>query len=178
MHLAKISKIVAFSLSVAWFTGCASDTSSTTEQPTPPPQPTTIKSPSSSATTTGMGTDSAMSSQEKMEANLRETTVFYFDFDQATVRSDSKAALAAHARFLAANPSVKAVLEGHADERGTREYNLALGERRAKAIQSFMAVQGVSRAQTETISYGEEKPAMMVSSDSAWSQNRRVELKY
>lgn len=178
MQLVKISKIVALTLSVAWFTGCASDTTKE-DQTTSVPTPTTSStSTSSSATSTGTGADAAMSAQERMDKNLRETTVFYFDFDEATVRAEGKAALAAHARYLAANPSVKVVLEGHADERGTREYNLALGERRAKAVQSFLAVQGASRAQSEVISYGEEKPAVMASNDSAWSQNRRVELKY
>ena len=110
------------------------------------------------------------------QAALLEQTVFYFDFDESTIKSESKAALMAHAAYLAANGSAQVVLEGHADERGTVEYNLALGERRANAVQRFLIVNGASRGQLETVSYGEEKPAVMGSSESAWAQNRRVEL--
>lgn len=103
-------------------------------------------------------------------------TVFYFDFDQSTLRAESRAVLTAHAERLKAAP--RAVrLEGHADERGTREYNMALGERRANAVRDFLVLQGVDSAMIEPVSYGEERPAILGSSDQAWSQNRRVELK-
>ncbi|MEP1216190.1 MAG: peptidoglycan-associated lipoprotein Pal [Marinobacter sp.] len=114
---------------------------------------------------------------ERAEADaMREITTFYFDFDTAEIKSEAREVLVAHARYLQANPGQNVRIEGHADERGTKEYNLALGERRANAIERFLIVNGASRGQMETISYGEEKPAVMGSNDSAWAQNRRVEL--
>jgi peptidoglycan-associated lipoprotein len=85
-------------------------------------------------------------------------------------------ALDVHARDLQGN-GARVVLEGHADERGTREYNMALGERRAQAVQRYLVLQGVSPAQLEPVSYGEERPNVVGHDDSAWSQNRRVELR-
>lgn len=103
--------------------------------------------------------------------------VVYFDFDQSTLTPQSRALLLAHAdRLKGASVSVR--LEGHADERGSREYNMALGERRANAVRDFLVVQGVSASSLEVISYGEERPAVSGSSESSWSQNRRVEVKY
>jgi peptidoglycan-associated lipoprotein len=108
--------------------------------------------------------------------DLLDQTLVYFDFDESSIRSEFRTVLNAHSMNLAANPNMTVVLEGHADERGTREYNLALGERRAKAVERFLIVNGASRGQIETVSYGEEKPAVRGSSESAWAQNRRVEL--
>lgn len=126
---------------------------------------------------------STMTDEERMAAReqaeqqaLRDITVFYFDFDTAEIKQEARDVLVAHARFLADNPGQNVRIEGHADERGTKEYNLALGERRANAVQRFLIVNGASRGQIETVSYGEEKPAVMGSSESAWAQNRRVEL--
>ena len=103
-------------------------------------------------------------------------TVFYFAFDKAVLSDDSRAALIENAQFLMSNP--RAVrLEGHADERGTREYNMALGERRANAVKDFMILQGVSGSMIEVVSYGEERAASFGSNAAAWSMNRRVELK-
>lgn len=103
---------------------------------------------------------------------------FYFDFDQAIVKRHGHAVLNKHANYLAANSDARVRLEGHADERGTREYNLALGERRANAIRAYLTSQGASNYQTEVISYGEEKAAVDGHDESAWSMNRRVELIY
>lgn len=101
--------------------------------------------------------------------------VVYFDFDQDVIREDGRAVLMNHAARL--KKGGKAVLEGHCDERGTREYNMALGERRAKAVRDFLVIQGVNSAQLETVSYGEERPADANSSEEAWAKNRRVEIK-
>ena len=117
----------------------------------------------------------ARAEQAQAEA-MREITTFYFDFDTAEIKPEARDVLVAHARYLQANPDQNVRIEGHADERGTKEYNLALGERRANAVQRFLIVNGAARGQTETVSYGEEKPAVMGSSESAWAQNRRVEL--
>ncbi|KEF32188.1 18K peptidoglycan-associated outer membrane lipoprotein [Marinobacter nitratireducens] len=114
--------------------------------------------------------------QQAAQEALRDITTFYFDFDTAEIKQEARDVLVAHAQFLAANPGQNVRLEGHADERGTKEYNLALGERRANAVQRFLIVNGASRGQIETVSYGEEKPAVMGSNESSWAQNRRVEL--
>lgn len=103
-------------------------------------------------------------------------TVFYFEFDSAVLTQDARAALLLHAEDLK-NSGNSIRLEGHTDERGSREYNMALGERRANSVRDFLVLQGVRSGQIETVSYGEERPAVMGSNDYAWSQNRRVELK-
>jgi len=103
-------------------------------------------------------------------------TVFYFDFDQSALKPESLAALRIHAQRLIANP-VNVRLEGHADERGTREYNMALGERRGSSVSEFLVLQGVDASLLEVVSYGEERPASLDSTDSSWSLNRRVEIK-
>lgn len=109
------------------------------------------------------------------EAALR-TTIFYFDFDVAEFKAEDRDTLTYHARDLAANPDRGIRLEGHADERGTREYNLALGERRANGILNYLIVNGASRAQIEVVSYGEERPADSGQGEQAYSMNRRVEI--
>jgi peptidoglycan-associated lipoprotein len=104
-------------------------------------------------------------------------TIVYFDFDQATLKPETRALLLAHAERLKSSGS-SARLEGHADERGSREYNIALGERRANAVRDFLVLQGVSASSLEVVSYGEERPMATGSDESSYSQNRRVELKY
>lgn len=102
--------------------------------------------------------------------------VVYFDFDQDTIRPDAREVLMAQAARLSKS-GASAVLEGHADERGTREYNMALGERRGKAVRDFLVIQGVDRAKLEVVSYGEERPADAASNEVAWAKNRRVVIK-
>jgi peptidoglycan-associated lipoprotein len=104
--------------------------------------------------------------------------VFYFDYDKAVLRPESLALLELHAGFLRNNPDRRVVVEGHCDERGTREYNLALGERRSEAVRTFLASSGVRRSQVDTVSYGEERPVDAGHSEAAWAQNRRAELSY
>lgn len=104
--------------------------------------------------------------------------VVRFDFDSADIRQQDYPALLAHARYLQQNPQAKVLLAGHADERGTREYNMALGERRAKAVEAFLGVNGVRGGQLESVSYGKEKPLNEGTDEAAWAENRRVELGY
>ena len=104
--------------------------------------------------------------------------IFYFDFDQAIVKRIGHEELNKHAQVLAGDRYMRVRLEGHADERGTREYNLALGERRANAVRAYVVAQGASRSQIEVISYGEEKPDNSGHNESSWAQNRRVEIVY
>lgn len=118
----------------------------------------------------------AAEAEERMTRAALSTTLFYFDFDVSEFRPADRDVLAVHARDLAANPNKRIRLEGHADERGTREYNLALGERRAEAIQNYLIVNGAARRQIETVSYGEEQPAERGQNEPAWQANRRVEV--
>ncbi|MCV6606069.1 MAG: OmpA family protein [Porticoccaceae bacterium] len=103
-------------------------------------------------------------------------TIFYFDFDKSVLKPEAREALLAHAEALRNNPR-DIRLEGHADERGTREYNLALAERRANTVRDFLLLQGVNGANIEVVSYGEEKPAVFGSDEESMALNRRVELK-
>jgi peptidoglycan-associated lipoprotein len=131
----------------------------------------------SSATTSGTDPNAGLSQAQIRERdNAMRTTVFYFEFDRSDLSAEARAALVHHANYLKANPSTRYRLEGHADERGTREYNLALGERRAQAIERYLQVQGVSSNQLETISYGEENPVDPGISEAAYAKNRRVEI--
>lgn len=104
--------------------------------------------------------------------------VIYFEFDSADVRPESRPVVEAHARYLTANPSVAVVLEGHTDERGTREYNIALGERRAEAVRRLLSAYGVPARQVRILSYGEERPAAAGQAEADSAQNRRVEIIY
>lgn len=130
-----------------------------------------------SATSSGAGDNGGLTATQIRERdNALGMTVFYFEFDRSDLSAEARAALVHHANFLKANPSESYRLEGHADERGTREYNLALGERRAQAIERYLQVQGVASRQLETISYGEENPVATGTTDAAYARNRRVEL--
>lgn len=104
--------------------------------------------------------------------------VLYFELDSSQVSEEDRKIISTHAQFLSANPNVTIVLEGHADERGTREYNVALGEKRAKAVKQLMTLQGVSEQQIQVISFGEERPVALGHDESAWRLNRRVEILY
>lgn len=104
--------------------------------------------------------------------------VIYFDFDSAVIHPRFQPILEAHATYLKANPQFKVTLEGHADERGSREYNLALGQRRAESVRRALALLGVSDDQMEAVSFGEERPAVEGHDESAWKMNRRTEIRY
>ncbi len=104
--------------------------------------------------------------------------VIYFGYDSYDVNAQDRELLAAHANYLVSHPAVSVRLEGHADERGSREYNIGLGDRRNQAVKRVLELQGVSPNQITMISYGEEKPAVEGHDESAWSLNRRVELVY
>jgi peptidoglycan-associated lipoprotein len=104
--------------------------------------------------------------------------IIYFEFDSARIAPEYEAILSAHAQHLAANSGLRVVLEGHADERGSREYNIALAEQRAKSVDQLFTIQGVTAEQTEVVSYGEERPAAIGHDDESWRLNRRVEIVY
>ena len=104
--------------------------------------------------------------------------IIYFEFDSSRVRSEFRDVLRRHAEYLTRFNDVEVRLEGHTDERGSREYNIGLGERRADSVRDMLRAYGVSRDQMETVSYGEEMPAVDESNEEAWERNRRVEIRY
>ncbi len=186
------TRVLAMGLSLAFLAGCGT----TDTQPDDPADPemtgdtTTEERADGEAYGTGDGTGVAEEDmteeeraareerdREEMEA-LREQNTVYFDFDSSDIRRESREVLEAHAKYLSENSGVSVVLEGHTDERGSKEYNMALGERRAESVERFLNVNDVSSDAIETVSYGEERPAVDESNEEAWAQNRRVEIVY
>lgn len=129
--------------------------------------------PQSVAPTTG-----ASSSDSLQAAAMAAGRLVYFDYDSYVIKPEFQKLIEAHARYLSTASNLRVVLEGHTDERGGREYNLALGQRRAEAVRRALSLLGVSDAQMEAVSFGEEKPVADGSVESAWSQNRRTEISY
>lgn len=123
-------------------------------------------------------TGTALSEQEKQRAALLAQHRVHFAFDSSAIDNEARAIIEAHAANLVAKRQIKVTLEGHCDERGTREYNLALGERRAKSVERMMKVLGVAANRIKTVSYGKEKPLCSEHEESCWHQNRRVEIIY
>jgi peptidoglycan-associated lipoprotein len=112
------------------------------------------------------------------QAGLLAKRTVYFDFDSSEIKGEGTDIVAAHAKYLATNPSTRVRLEGHTDERGSREYNIGLGERRAQSVRRALLLQGAADAQISTVSYGEERPAVPGHDEAAWAKNRRVEIVY
>lgn len=144
--------------------------------------------PSISVDTQGLSEDAALAAQSLTGASAKGVTeankaflakrVVHFDYDSSELSSTDLQTLQAHAQFLMANANSRVALTGHTDERGTREYNMALGERRAKAVESFLVTTGVSPTQLEAVSYGKEMPVATGHTEAAWKENRRVEINY
>jgi peptidoglycan-associated lipoprotein len=126
--------------------------------------------------TNGVGQGSPTAGGAAGEQAGLAVRVIYFDFDNAEIRPEYRDIIAAHARRLASNSALRIRLEGHADERGSREYNIGLGERRAQAVRRALMLLGVNEGQIATVSFGEERPAVEGSDEAAWAKNRRVEI--
>jgi peptidoglycan-associated lipoprotein len=133
---------------------------------------------STSALGGGGNSGASVSAAEAERQRLMSLLVVYFDYDQADIRPEFNAQLQAHGQFLAGNANASLRLEGHADERGSREYNIGLGERRAQAVRRVLMLQGAQATQLTTVSYGEERPAQTGTDEESWRLNRRVELSY
>lgn len=167
--LKTIKSFAILAVVIGFMSGCSSN--KTVEEPETTMEPDTTMD-------SGMGVDdTAVAVDDGMDAIADVAKVFYFEFDSAVLKPEARAALIAHAEYIRSD-SASVRLEGHADERGSREYNMALGERRANAVRDFLVLQGVNSSDIETVSYGEERPVEMGSSEYSWSKNRRVELQY
>jgi peptidoglycan-associated lipoprotein len=139
----------------------------------------------SGAATSGLGdgagagsgsTVAPLTPQQQALAALKDKNVVYFEYDSSEIRSEYLPVVAAHAGYLVKYPTARVRLEGHTDERGSREYNIGLGERRAQTVRRALQAQGVAESQIATVSYGEERPAVEGTDETAYAQNRRVEL--
>ena len=128
------------------------------------------------ATATGLEGEGGLSMSSLDDVIAQSGNVVYFDYNSTEIRDESIPLIMAAAESLTANPAAQLRLEGHADERGTREFNLALGEQRAQTVRDLIMLQGVSGNQLDIISYGEEKPAVLGTGEESWQKNRRVEI--
>ncbi|MEC7119962.1 MAG: peptidoglycan-associated lipoprotein Pal [Pseudomonadota bacterium] len=183
MKHARLLLIPSLAVALA-MTGCASKKPATTTGST---DTVTSGSGTAGANTTGTGTTSGLTGEnlqtganaaaEAMRTALASRVV-NFDYDSSQLSQKDFATLNAHARYLAQTNGAKVTLAGHTDERGTREYNMALGERRALAVQTFLLTNGVPQSQIDTVSYGKEMPINEATNEAAWAENRRVEIKY
>ena len=128
--------------------------------------------------TTPVDTDGKYGPEDLDSDSCLRQRVVYFDYDRSDIRGEAQQILSCHAKYLVDRPSAAVTLEGHADERGTREYNLGLGERRGNAVDSAIAAAGASPSQLNVVSYGEERPVCKEHNEGCWQKNRRVEIVY
>lgn len=173
LSFSKLGKVTALALiaSTLVVTGCASKK----------PKSQVVVAPIGSTSYTQGAYDGGAlvnNDQDVRNAAANMQAVVHFDYDSDAIRSDAASILDQHVAFLSSNPSAKVLVAGHTDERGSREYNMSLGERRAVAVRSYLASKGVNTANIEIISYGEEQPVATGSNEASWSQNRRAELSY
>jgi len=172
LRILKIVPILALSL---LYGGCAS----TPDEGTTGDGASAGESGDGSATTAGaVEGGSWMGSALDDPSSPLSTRVIHFDFDASEIRADYRDVVIAHGEYLAANPTVTVTVEGHTDERGSREYNIGLGERRANAVKRLMLAQGAFETQMVTVSYGEERPLSLGSDEASLAQNRRAEILY
>lgn len=175
MQLNKVFKGLLIALPVLAITAC----SSSDEAANAASQESTNQQQTADNTVaTAVDQNTLLTEQEMKEQALRENSTVYFAFDNATVSGDYSEMLAAHAAYLSKDPSLKVTVEGHADERGTPEYNIALGERRAEAVAKYLQALGVQADQIAITSYGEEKPLVLGQSEETYAKNRRAVIVY
>jgi peptidoglycan-associated lipoprotein len=174
-----LNSVLLLIFSVALLAACEGTTGTTKDDSTVTGGAGSSSSSSDSATTSAAGSGSMWTGHplDDPDSLLSKRTV-YFDFDESVILDQDRPILEAHAQYLSQNPGAAVTLEGHTDERGTREYNLALGERRSIAVRQFMSLLGASGQQMRTLSYGEERPAASGHNEEAWALNRRVVIVY
>ena len=168
------TKLILIAFCAVLAAACASNT-------IPDPDPTdTMAGDARGTTDTDVYGDDPMAGGEALPDDTAGELahVIHFDFDSAEVRADYTDIVARHALILANDSSKRVRLEGHADERGSREYNIGLGERRSQSVRRMLMIQGASASQISTVSFGEERPVALGSDEDSWAQNRRVEIKY
>ncbi|MCM0043023.1 MAG: peptidoglycan-associated lipoprotein Pal [Burkholderiaceae bacterium] len=141
--------------------------------------PASVPAPSSGAAASGDASKNARSNDPLDDpASVLSKRSIYFDLDSYAIKEEFKSVIEAHGKYLSGRPDRKVVIQGHTDERGGSEYNLALGQKRAEAVRRALALAGAKDAQMEAISFGKEKPKATGSSEEAWAQNRRADIAY
>lgn len=180
MRLNKTVKSLAIALPLLALSACSSNSTETDEQSQVDTNTqVTQNAEQENVQVTAAERDEQIAEQKRQElAKLRSEHIIYFGFDVSNVNDEYAAILDAHAKYLNANTDVKVLVEGHADERGTPEYNIALGERRGKAVVTYLENMGVNANQLSVVSYGEEKPMVKDRSENAFAKNRRAVIVY
>ena len=182
MNLSKIKKSLLIALPILALGACSSNSSTETESA----EQSNSAEPAATVTTNdNVQTDAVdeinLTDEDKLVEQYSSailTTTINFEFDKSTVTSEAASILDTHAKFLTDNASKSLTVEGHTDEKGTPEYNIALGERRALSVSNYLQNMGVAQEQIKIVSYGEEKSANFGHNEAAWSENRRAELVY
>jgi peptidoglycan-associated lipoprotein len=176
MKYAPLYVVLALSVLAA---GCASKETKTDTPVTERPSTTSSQAATSGGSqVTSNRTDSVAGNPLRDPNNVLSKRSVFFDYDSNAVKDEYRGLVQAHSRYMADKRDSKIRIEGNCDERGSREYNLALGQRRAESVKKVMTVLGVTDARIETTSYGEEKPAAQGHDEQSWSQNRRADIKY
>ncbi len=167
-------KLIILGLLAFFLAGCGS------KDTIPDPDPNATIPGGDSGDMDDFGNDGLMGGEDVIyDSDTTELgNIVYFDYDSSELRAEDTDIVASHARELSMNSSLKVRLEGHADERGSREYNIGLGERRAQTVRRLLLIQGASASQVSTVSFGEERPAVEGGNETAYSQNRRVEINF
>ena len=178
MHQPRFTTLMSLLLASLVLSGCASTSTEPVPEPAPLEQPAPVEPAPEPEPVEPVQSDFDSAGNAIDEDGRPLSRTFYFGYDQAVLAPSDLSALELHAQILRRNADRNIVIEGHGDERGTREYNLALGERRAESVRSFMLSAGVSSGQIETVSYGEEQPADPGHNEAAWERNRRAVLNY
>ena len=164
-----IARVIFAAMLVAGMASCA-------KKAVKPPPP--VEEPPTATTTERMESTGKYTRESLDTDSCLRARVVYFDLDQTVIKPEFQAQIACHAAYLRQFPEARVRLEGNADERGSREYNLGLGERRGNAVQSALSAAGASSSQLNVVSYGEERPVCRQHDESCWSKNRRVEIIY
>lgn len=166
-------RFLALVMLVALLAACARDVREEPPAPEPPPPPP----PAEEVDRVDPRDFTDARNLDNPDSLLSQRTI-YFEFDRSNVRAEFRPIVDAHAAYIQANPSARVILEGHTDERGSREYNLGLGERRGNSVEELLRAAGVPSRQIEVVSYGEERPVCRESNEDCWQRNRRTEIVY
>jgi len=165
------------SLALALMAGCASQSTQESE-PAPAPAPAVSSARATPQPTPATAAPRGTPGYSTRTASMPQARSVYYEYDKSEIKADGVKTIDAHAQYLREHPEVKVKVEGNADERGSAEYNLALGQRRADAVSKRMAILGVSSERIETVSFGKEKPKASGHDEQAWSENRRSDIVY
>lgn len=176
----RVSKTLVALLPIVLFAGCATNGQKAATLDAPPAATEAEKPATAQAAEIPSAPEQAQMETDPLQKSTGPLAerVIYFNFDKSNIDKEYVHIIEAHAAYLANHPDVHVRLEGYADERGTREYNMALGERRDDTVLKLLTLEGVAKEQIQTVSYGEAKPAATGHNESAWRQNRRVKIVY